>query len=114
MGAMVANHKNAIEFQIWKHSMVVFRINMGECVPNCGGIHVLPLFCRPAKPTFQFLLHTEGVWSLGRFSNQCGSDPVMALRVGVKVGRNVDVKNLALVDAPGFVEQETCVFERRA
>ena len=89
------------------------RVDVWKRMTNGGGGHMLPLVHRFPKPRSEFVLHRRGIRRGGGLANQRGHHPVFVVRVGVKVGRNVNVENPVFVVVPRLVDHQTGLGIRR-
>ena len=89
------------------------RVDVWKRMTNGGGGHMLPLVHRFPKPRSQFVLNRRGIRRSGGLANQRGHHPVFVVRVGVEVGRNVNVEDSMFVVVPRLVDHQTGLSIRR-
>ena len=71
-----------------------------------------PLVDLSTEPPSQLLLNGSDVRLIGVLTHQRGHDPMLALGMGVNVGRKMNVENGVSFTTPFLVEKKTCLFVR--
>ena len=71
-----------------------------------------PMVDLSTEPPSQLLLNGRDVRLIGVLTHQRGHDPMLALGMGVNVGRKMNVENGVPFTAPFLVEKKTCLFVR--
>ena len=107
--SVVARQQNTINLKFRQETFVVVRVDLGQCVANrCGG-QVPPFVRRFTKPRPQFTTNRFNIWRSRCCANEGSHNPMVALRMWMKVRGEVNVKNVITGLTPFLIQQQSAL-----
>ena len=102
--SMVSRQQNTFNLKFRQEAFVVLRVDLGQCVANRRGGQVPPFVHRFAKPCPQFTTNRFNIRRGRCCANEGSHNPVVALRMCMKVRGEMNVKNVVTGLTPFLIQ----------